>query len=301
MTSRGILTQPDVREHPGRTVASTPSAANTRQLIGLIRVVKSDAEGAVLVLGLAIVLVAVVRQIGPWKFASGAPFAVTLATGLLLTVGGAVWIIKGRSRIATYLPGTLQGALPEFAYDHEFLLRAIINGMPPVFIKEVTDESSSQHLLQSNALSQLQGLNDAIPVRLEAAIEDARRRAIKSDHRQGDEHAVSRGRSRQVEFLDALAGQPLRAVLTTKTRVDHNGRTFVVGWAIPVALTDGLAGDTTCLSEDSGEVRHRLMPVEADTGVEVEIATAVRTKLAELEAKTRPAPGGVPDVAPSPE
>jgi hypothetical protein len=269
-------------------VPGAPSPGRYQQLTGLIRVVKNDAEGAVLVLGLAVTLVALVRQLGPWKFASGAPLAVTVSIGLALTIGSVAWIIQGRRRITGYLPGTLQGKLPDFAYDNEFLLRAIIRGMPPIFIKEVTDEGSTQHLLQSDALSQLQGLNDGIPVRIEAVSDDVRRRAIKSDHRQGDEHAIARGRSRQLEFLDALAGQPLRAVLTTKTRLDHDGRTFVVGWAIPVSLPDGSVGGTMSLSEDSGEVRHRLLPVEPDTGVEIEVAPAVQTRLAELEGKSRP-------------
>jgi hypothetical protein len=70
------------------------------------------------VLGLAILLVAVVRQIGPWKFASGAPLAVTIALGFVLTIGGSAWIVHDRRRIAGYLPGTLQGKLPDFAYDN---------------------------------------------------------------------------------------------------------------------------------------------------------------------------------------
>lgn len=268
-----------------------PKSSLLQEGVGLIRAVKSDAEGAVLVLGLVLLLVTGVSQVGPWKFARGAPIAVTLVIGLFLTAGGIAWIVQGRRRIRGYLPDTLQGELPNFAYDNDFLLKAIIKGLPPVFIKEVTEEESSRHLLQSDALSQLQGLNDRIPIQLET-IGDARRRDIRRDHRQSDEHALSLGRSRQVEFLDALAGQPLRTVLTTKTRVDHAGRTFVVGWAIPVGIPDGPARPTMCYSEDSGEVRHRLMPAEEGAGIDVDIAPTVLKRLRDMERKSRPRPGG---------
>ena len=262
------------------------------ELTGVIRVVKSDAAGAVPVLGLVVALVGVVAQLVPGTLA---PLAVTLSIGLVVTVGGVVGIVYGRRRRIRDLPDTLQGRLPSFAYDDEFLLNAIVKGMPPMFIKEVTDESSSQHLLQSDALAQLQALNDAISVRSEEARDDARRRAIKSDHRQGDERALKLGRSRQLEFLDALAGDPLRAVLTTKTRLEHDGRKFVVGWSIPVGLPDGPVGGTICLSEDSGVVRHRLIRAEPDTGcVEIEVASSVQKRLAEIEAKSRPGPGHNP-------
>jgi hypothetical protein len=262
------------------------------ELTGVIRVVKSDAAGAVPVVGLVVALVGVVAQLVPGTLA---PLAVMLSIGLVVTVGGVVGIVYGRRRRIRDLPDTLQGRLPSFAYDDEFLFKAIVKGMPPMFIKEVTDESSSQHLLQSDALAQLQSLNDEIPVPTEEARDNARRRAIKSDHRQGDERALARGRSRQLEFLDALAGEPLRAVLTTKTRLEHDGRKFVVGWSIPVGLPDGPVGETICLSEDSGVVRHRLIPVEHDNeSVEVDVASSVQERLAEIEAKSRPGPSHNP-------
>lgn len=238
----------------------------------MISVVKRDAEGAILTVGCLILLAGVVSQVGPWGLQSVVPPVASIALGLALIATGMVWVAFERRRVAGLMPRTVSGTLPEVATDAEFLLKAFVQGMPPAFVKEVTDTESSKHVLQSDALAQLQSLNDRIPLRLDLAYVDERRRMIKADHRRADEQAMNAGRSRQIELLDALEGDPLRTVLTTKTRVDHHGRTYIVGWGIPVYLTNRPASNTIQLRHDSNTVQFNLAP---GPGIETRVGEAV--------------------------
>src|SRR4051794_3123343 len=133
------------------------------KLSGLIQVAAARPDGVLFLLTAVIVLVAVVERLGPWRFSASAPLVVMLPVALLVFAAAGAVHVSARHRMRSTLPDSLQGDLPDIAFDPAFLLKALVEGMPPAFIKEVTTSESSQHVVQSMALAQLQRLNDDIP------------------------------------------------------------------------------------------------------------------------------------------
>ncbi|SFO08799.1 hypothetical protein SAMN05660359_01301 [Geodermatophilus obscurus] len=156
--------------------------------------------------------------------------------------------------------------------DPAFLFKAFYVGMPPAFIKRV-DPADDGHkrkfsdLIWSRQLDRFQEADETTP------IPSDRRSIIKADHRHGDEAALQNGRSRQVELPDSYVDDELFPILTYKTRFEHHGALYIVGWYVPIKLPE-LTDDKLVVEE---EVRQLLFqPVLAAKGAHVPLGKAIK-------------------------
>ena len=130
-------------------------------------------------------------------------------------------------------------------YDVSFWHK-VFDGMPPAFIKAVSEEGQIQHIAENEALNQFQGSVSA------DAAEGEETKTIRTDHRQGDEDALANGKSLYLESSDTYGINPARQIVTLKTAVKLHGREFVVGWFVPVELPETLGPDRTYSAKETG-------------------------------------------------
>ena len=116
--------------------------------------------------------------------------------------------------------------------DPDFWLK-VFNAMPPAFIKEYPTDA---HLVDNQALRTLQGDKPREPIETTDI-----HVLIDADHRQGDLIAATTGASVLLEFSDHFPTRYPQLILTFKTRIEHGGRIFVVGWYVPIESSSAVA------------------------------------------------------------
>jgi len=114
--------------------------------------------------------------------------------------------------------------------DTKFWLK-VFNAMPPAFIKEYP---SDLHLINNEACRTLQGE----PPRESLHPADVFQMMINADHRNGDRIAATSGASAQIELSEHIPTGHPELILTIKTRVEHDQRVFIVGWYVPIELSE---------------------------------------------------------------
>lgn len=109
----------------------------------------------------------------------------------------------------------------------EFWLK-VFDVMPPAFIKEYPAPGNLTDNLPFRVIQGVQPreLSDATEFEM----------LINSDHRLGDSLAGTLGASAFLEFSDHHPTRHPQMILTFKYRVEHEGKTYIAGWYLPVAL-----------------------------------------------------------------
>jgi hypothetical protein len=100
-----------------------------------------------------------------------------------------------------------------------------------------------------------------------------RRALIKADHRTGDDAALEHGRSWQVELPDSYVDGDLFPILTCKTRFEHGGGTYIVGWYVPIELPKLPEAGELVVKEEARQMLFR--PVAASRGAHVVVGAAL--------------------------
>src|SRR5262249_49630571 len=108
-----------------------------------------------------------------------------------------------------------------------------------------------------------------------------RQALIAHDFRDGDRLAVNNGESRQLEVAGTVAGDRERTILTTKTHIKYGSHDYVVGGYVPVMppTSDLQTEDTKQnirLREETNQLMYGLATADAEAGLEVRVADAVR-------------------------
>lgn len=135
-------------------------------------------------------------------------------------------------------------AIPDVRGDPEFW-RKVFDAMPPAFVKEFPHDA---HLADNAAFAEFQ-------IRKHDPGEaDELDRLICEEHQAGDRRAAKQGASVQFELSDRAATGKPQPILTFKRRIEHGGRTFIVGWYVSVGLPDELPGETMLLRKRRGGV-----------------------------------------------
>jgi hypothetical protein len=240
----------------------------------LIAIVSKRPDGASFALGLLVVAVGVISKIGRFEVVPRTSARVTLFVGGSLMVLGLLLMAlmaAYRRQLKAHLPLPFQDEPPAVLFDPEFLLKVFVRGMPPAFIKEYPLNPQRPHLLESDALSRVQdipGLAEELP---------AKRKAIIDDHLTGDQATLNSGRSWQIELADTVAEGRPRLILTTKTRIEHRGRQYVVGWYVPIKADIGEVSSRSqiCLREEGHQVVYRLAREQPNRGLTVRIGRAL--------------------------
>jgi hypothetical protein len=156
---------------------------------------------------------------------------VMLAVFGLLLVAGAV-ALAHHSEEAT----------PDVRADAEFW-RKVFDAMPPAFVKEFPQDA---HLADNAAFAEFQVHKH------DPSETDELGRLICEEHQAGDRRAAKQGV--QFELSDrAPTGGP-QPILTFKRRIEHDGRTFIVGWYVSIGRPDELPGETMLLRKRRGGV-----------------------------------------------
>jgi hypothetical protein len=192
---------------------------------------------------------------------------------LLFAILGGVWLFVRRRSAHLRWPGAFPEGVSEVIFDPEFLLKVIIQGMPPAFVKQYGEGSHGEHILQSQALVAVQQDPAYAP------ISGLRRRKIVRDHRQGDKLAMGQGTCHQLELADTLLEDRERVILTTKAPIEHRGRRYVVGWYVPVDDLHTVPSEShILLEEDAHQVKFRLAKSRQRGGIRVRLGDALRSR-----------------------
>jgi hypothetical protein len=130
--------------------------------------------------------------------------------------------------------GHARGAAHGPLGDPEFW-KKVFDVMPPAFLKEYPNEGN---LADNEPFRVIQGVQ---PRELDDSSEF--HMLINADHRQGDKIAGTNGASAFLEFSDHHPTRHPQLIMTFKYRVEHEGKTYIAGWYLPVAL--GAAIPTT--------------------------------------------------------
>jgi hypothetical protein len=143
---------------------------------------------------------------------------------------------------------------PEFWHD-------VFDSFPPAFIKRVEigrdgkARGESPHVADNQAFSSFQGPNVA------GERKDEERTLITGDHRRGDELAVLNERSCQIEASDTYGMHSSSQIVTFKRRIEYEGQTYIVGWYVPVEMTDAMDDTSEVWVRELGQMPvFRLVP-----------------------------------------
>lgn len=250
-----------------------------RRLPGLISAADKYPEAILLVVGMVLLVDAFVTQIGPWQISGRSSVEETALIGGMLSAFAVGWRVLRRrslsrreSRLVLRWPGRFRSDIPDVVFDHEFLLKLFLIGMPPAFVKEEGRQSKMEHVFGNNAFFRFQQPPDA------AVVGEGRRKEIVADHEVGDLAALTQGWSCQVEVSDTLAGGHERVILTTKTKIPHLGKNYVVGWYVPVDVRQPLPDSEMCLEDEMDQVRYKLIVARPGQGLDVRVAESLRDK-----------------------
>jgi hypothetical protein len=250
------------------------------QLGSVVGTVQKSPYAAVLAVGLLIVVAAFVRKVGSFELVAQGSQLLTAGVGLVLCLVGLGGPLLEARRSHRKLMGLQSGLgyrgpgqdLPAEAMDAEFLFKAFYLGMPPAFVKRVrpgTDGSGHEafDIIFSRQLDRFQDSDETSPVGSD------RRALIKADHRTGDDAAIEHGRSRQVELPDSYVDGDLFPILTCKTRFEHGGGTYIVGWYVPIELPKLPEAGELVVKEEARQMLFR--PVAASRGAHVVVGAAL--------------------------
>jgi hypothetical protein len=147
---------------------------------------------------------------------------VPIAAGWALVGFGALMFVLTRGFVQRRVPWRVSSKVDV----HDPFWVKVFDSLPPAFIKEYPHD---RHIVDNSALRVFQGEKPS------EILEDDQARITK-DHEAGDTKTATKGASVQLELSDAFPGKHPRPILTFKKRVKHDGRTFIVGWYVPVEL-----------------------------------------------------------------
>jgi len=250
------------------------TAETTGLLSGLARWAEEVRKGpgaAVLACGLLVLIVAFVGKIGSIEIVGRAGPVPTAAFALIMC-GLGIWLTFRTSN-------TIRGDYDPVVLDPAFMLRAFQDGMPPAFIKRVPKdgpipESGLEHILESSALIDVQDETKGLKS------DDPRFRQITADHIAGDEAALDRHRSAFLELASFLATDEEIPILTFKTRIEHQGTRYIVGWYVPIDLESWPSADRINLKKQVGSLPKFRLAKEHSKGDRymVHIGEAIRSE-----------------------
>jgi len=274
------MSDPATTETAPKPAPAADSTGWAGQLGALLGTVQKSPYAAVLAVGLLIVVAAFVRKVGSFELVAQGSQLMIAGVGLALCFVGLAGPLLEARRSHRKLMGLQSGLgyqgpgrdLPAEAMDAEFLFKAFYLGMPPAFVKRVRPSADSggreaYDIIFSRQLDRFQDSDETSPVGTD------RRALIKADHRRGDDAALENGRSRQVELPDSYVDGDLFPILTCKTRFEHAGGVYIVGWYVPIELSK-LPEDGELVVKE--EVRQLLFrPVNANRGARVPVGTAL--------------------------
>jgi hypothetical protein len=246
----------------------------------LVGVVHSFPYAVILTAGIFAVLAAFVRRVGSWELVTeGSQFVVLGVGAVLMGIGLAGPVIESR-RMSRSLTGyRLDGKpLPAEAMDVEFLFQVFYLCMPPAFIKRVgppgpdgTRRAVDIVYIRELDRFQRSGLTQEVS-------DNLRHRAIKADHDQGDQLALSNGSSVMVEFPTSYVDGRLSHILCTKTAFTYRDQAYIAGWYVPVDLPESRrATAAVTLRTEVGQPVLRPLVVKEGQGLRVPVGAAART------------------------
>lgn len=215
--------------------------------------VRKGPGAAVLAAGLLVIVVAFVGQIGPIRIVARAGSAPTAVFGLAMCAAG-IWLTLRTAN-------AIKGDFDPVVLDPAFMIRVFQEGMPPAFIKRVPDdgqipESGLEHILESAALIDVQDETRGL------SSDDPRFKEIRADHIVGDRAAVNERRSASLELATFLAIDDEIPILTFKTRIEHKGARYIVGWYIPIDLDSWPTDDRINLKKKVGALPKFRLAIE---------------------------------------
>jgi hypothetical protein len=185
-----------------------------------------------------------------------------IAVGLL----GAVLILSSFLIVEHASPSRKPGLL-----DDPDLWLKIFDAMPPAFIKQYPEDA---HLTDNQPLRTLQGEKPR-------EVDDSQELhvLIKADHSRGDRTAFTNGASVQLEFSERGPTRYAQLILTFKRRIEHDGRTFIAGWCVPIDNPGVLRNSEPVEFRNRGEQVMFPLPAKPRTGESpflVDVGRAVR-------------------------
>jgi hypothetical protein len=251
------------------------------QLTSFVAQVAKSPAAALLGVGLVLVIVALVRDVGGVHLETTGSQYLTLGIALGLCAVGLVWPVVYGRKIQRRLESLADSQLPAVARDPAFLLKVLVDAMPPAFVKELNRSKPAPDLVWTTALARAQEASSRVS-------RDETLHRIQLDHLAGDRTADDNGASIQIELPNALVHGKLRPIVTFKRLIEHNGKKYVVGWYVPVER-EGLSPDDDhlVLHEEACQVLFRLAPAPGkDGGITVPVGEAIRDAL-EQEPKRR--------------
>ena len=103
----------------------------------------------------------------------------------------------------------------------------VFDALPPVFIKRVDERSAEPgHIAENEAFRMVQGRS--------VTGDRTKDQVITQDHQRGDRVAIAAGASAQIESHDTYGMNSARQIITFKKKIEYDGKTFIVGWYVPV-------------------------------------------------------------------
>jgi hypothetical protein len=238
-------------------------------LAKLAQEVNKEPGAAVIAVGLIVVLAAFVSKIGSIEIVGRASTLPTAAVGLVMIGVGYRWHRRATNEI--------QGDYDPIVLDRTFMLKVFQEAMPPAFIKrEPPDgqipETGLKHIFESQALREVEDATDDI------SSSSPRFKQIVADHIAGDKAALAQHRSYSLEFASYLASGQETPILTFKTRIQHEGSRYIVGWYIPVQLDKYPDGDSLLLEEETRRlIKFRLARAQGKGGCKVKVGDAFKS------------------------
>lgn len=148
----------------------------------------------------------------------------------------------------------------------------VFDAMPPAFIKEYPVDA---HLTDNQPLRIFQGEKPS-----DSDETSELQTLINADHRHGDRIAFTNGTSVQLELSDRVPTKYPQLILTFKRRIEHDGRSFIVGWYIPIDRPDGLFNSTNAEFRNRGEQILFRLPASSNVREDsfvVDVGKAVRS------------------------
>lgn len=241
---------------------------------GFVGQVAKTPFAALVAVGLLLVIAGLVKNFGGVQFQTQGSQYLAFGTGLGLIVLGLLGPTVAGRRMRKRLEEVTDQSLPAIAADPKFLLKILIEAMPPAFVKELDESEPPPDIIKSNALLGAQQSADQVP-------RDEVLRRIRLDHLAGDKQTARNGASIQLEFPAAKIRGKLRPILTFKTLITYGGKKYVAGWFVPVEREDLSADDRTLyLRQDTpSQVLFRLSRTTPDDGTEVAVGKAVLASL----------------------
>jgi hypothetical protein len=187
------------------------------------------------------------------------PSIISPARQIAVGIFGALLILSSFLIVEHAGPGRKPGILG----DPDFW-RKVFDAMPPAFIKEYPADA---HLADNQPFRTLQGDKPR-----EGDDSTELHALINADHRQGDRTAFKNGASVQLELSDRVPTKNPQLILTFKRRIEHDGRTLIAGWFVPIDSLGVLCNSETVEFRNRGEQVLFRLPASPTAGESVFLA-----------------------------